>query len=203
VPNDLPSVYTELRDRVRIHIKQTRKSQKKHPEYAVALLIAVASEALSKLRGQADYTVFARELLGEKWGVKEQVGRGLFEAVRHGLAHRYDTALIAVGKYEAVVVITWKRPERHLRILVKDWLKDGVRRPGVYLDMDTMWKELDSFLKRMTARLREENKLARLVTRRGRWLDQKYTVRPRNTESRTEWQKVWEAFLDKRRVLTI
>ena len=203
MPDDLPSVYTELRDRVRIHIKQIRKSQKKHPEYAVALLIAVASEALSRLRGQADYTVFARELLGEKWGVKEQVGRGLFEAVRHGLAHRYDTALIAAGKYEAVVVITWKRPEQHLRVLVKDWLKDGVRRPGVHLDMDTMWKELDSFLRRMTARLREEKKLARLVTRRGRRLDQKYTVRPRNTESRMEWQKVWEAFLDKRRGLTI
>ena len=203
MPDDLPSVYVELRDRVRIHIKQIRKTQKKHPEYAVALLIAVASEALSKLRGQADYTVFARELLGEKWGVKEQVGRGLFEAIRHGLAHRYDTARIAVGKYEAVVVITWKRPERHLRILVKDWLKDGVRRPGVYLDMDTMWKELDSFLRRMTARLREEKKLARLVTRRGRWLDQKYTVRTRNTESRTEWQKAWEAFLDKRREPTI
>jgi hypothetical protein len=46
-------------------------------------------------------------------------------------------------------------------------------------------------------------KLARLVTRRGRWLDQKYTVRPRNTESRTEWQRVWETFLDKRRGLTI
>jgi hypothetical protein len=203
VPDDLPSVYTELRDRVRIHIKQIRKSQKKHPEYAVALLIAIASEALSKLRGQADYTVFAKELLGEKWGVKEQVGRGLFEAVRHGLAHRYNTSLIAVGKHDAVVVITWKRPERHLRVLVKDWLKDGVRRPGIYLDMDTMWKELDSFLRRMTTRIREEKKLARLVTRRGRWLDQKYTVRPNNTESRTEWLQVWKAFLDERGGATI
>jgi hypothetical protein len=45
--------------------------------------------------------------------------------------------------------------------------------------------------------------LARLVTRRGRRLDQKYTVRPRNTESRAEWQKVWEAFLDKGRGLTM
>lgn len=195
----LPRVYEELRDRVRIHIKQIRKSRKKHPEYTIALLIAVASEALSKLRGEEEHSVFAKELLS-KYGAKEQVGRGLFQAVRHGLAHRYDTTLIAVGQQSVVTVITWKRPDRHLRILSRDWLNDGERRPGVYLDMETMWHDLDSFLRRMTRRLHQERKFARLVVKRGRRLDQKYTVRPMKEESAAAWKQVWEAFLEERRL---
>lgn len=192
--SDLPRVYKELRDRVRIHIKQIRKSRKKHPEYTVALLVAVASEALSTLRGQSDYVVFAKELLGEKYGVKKEVGRALFQAVRHGLAHRYDTALVSVGEQRVVVVIAWKHPELHLRAVVKDWLQDGVRRPGVYLDMETMWKELDSVFRRMTRRLQEERKFAKLVTRHGRWLEQKYTVRPCPSEA-AHWTACWDEFL--------
>jgi len=190
--NSLPKVYEELRDRVRIHIKQIRKSQKKHPEYAVALLISVASEALSTLRGQAPYTVFAKELLPQT--VSEEVGRSLFEAVRHGLAHRYDTALIAAGKRDVVVVVTWKKPQLHLRVLVKDWLGDGVRRPGVYLDTETMWRALDVAFRRMTRQLHNEKKLARIVIRNGRRLDQKYTVRPAREEA-SRWREGWAAFL--------
>jgi hypothetical protein len=104
------------------------------------------------------------------------------------------------GKQDAVVVITWKHPDRHARTLVKDWLKDGVRRPGVYLDMDTMWRDLDSFLRRMTRRLHQERKFARQVAKRGRRLDQKYTVRPENADSRIAWQKVWESVLHERRL---
>lgn len=188
----LPKVYEELRDRVRIHIKQIRKSPRKHPEYAVALLISVASEALSTLRGQAPYTVFARELLPQT--VSKDVGRSLFEAVRHGLAHRYDTALIAAGKREVVVVVTWRKPHLHLSVSVKDWLGDGVQRPGVYLDTETLWRALDAVFRRMTKRLQKEAKLARMVVRNGRRLDQKYTVRPA-TEEASRWRERWEAFL--------
>lgn len=196
----LPRVYEELRDRVRIHIKQIRKSRKKHPEYTIASLIAVASEALSTLRREEEHSVFARELLG-KCGIKDQVGRGLFQAVRHGLAHRYDTALIAVGQQSVVAVITWRRPDRHLRVLSKDWLNDGHRRPGVYLDVETMWRDLDSFLRRMTRRLNHERKFARLVVKRGRWLDLKYTVRPMKEESAAAWKQVWEDFLEERTLI--
>jgi hypothetical protein len=109
--------------------------------------------------------------------------------------------LIEVGKQSVVVVIAWKKPDQHLRVVARDWLKDGVRRPGVYLDMETMWKDLDAFLRRMTRRLHEEKKFARLVRKRGRWLDQKYTVRPEKDESLLAWREVWEAFLSERRLL--
>ena len=197
---DLPHVYKELRDRVRIHIKQIRKSEKKHPEYAVALLIAVASEALSRLQGQDDYTVFAKELLGRKHGVDELVGRGLFEAVRHGLAHRYDTSLITVGSSQVVVAISWQKPERHLQVRNKAWLRDGVRRDGINLDMDTMWRNLDGFLRQMTARLHRERKFAQLVRKRGHRLDQKYAVRAVKGQSQAVWRDTWEKFLSDRRL---
>ena len=190
--DDLPSVYTELRDRVRIHLKQIRKSQKKHPEYAVALLIAVASQALSKLRNRKSWSVFAKELLGRPHGVSEVVGRSIFRAVRHDLAHRYDTALIEIGKQKLIIVIAWKLPAMHLKIRNRDWLHDGVHRPGLYLDMETMWADLESYIKRFTKELLRDTNLARQVVRRGRWLDQKYMVKAKGA-SLTAWQTFMNA----------
>jgi len=168
-------------------LTQIRKSQKKNPEYTVALLIAVASEALSRLRNRRRWTVFARDLLGNPHGVSEAIGRALFNAVRHGLAHRYDTALIAVGKQKVVVVITWKRPTMHLKVRNADWLHDGVQRPGVYLDMETMCGDLGAYFKRLTTALRRDSHLARQVELQSKRLDQKYTI-PVKSESLAAWQ---------------
>ena len=192
---DLPQVYVELRDRILIHLAQIRKTQKKHPEYAVALMIAVASEALSRLRNRRRSTVFARELLARPHRVNEAVGRALFQAVRHGLAHRYDTALITVGKQKVVVVITWRRPSMHLRVRSGDWLHDGVQRPGVYLDMETMCADLGAYLKRLTSALRRDSRLARQVEQQGKRLDQRYMV-----SIKAESLATWQRFLKDRHV---
>jgi hypothetical protein len=192
---DLPQAYVELRNRTLIHLKQIRKAQKKHPEYTVALLIAVASEALSRLRNRKRSTVFVRELLGRPHGVSEAIGRALFDAVRHGLAHRYDTGLITVGKQKVVVVITWKRPTVHLKVRSGDWLHDGIERPGVYLDMETMCVDLGAYFKRFTTALRRDSRLAQQVERQSKRLEQTYTV-PVKPESLAAWQM----FLADRRV---
>ena len=194
----LPPVYVELRDRVRIHIKQIRKSRKKYPEYTIASLIAVASEALSRLQGQKRHAVFAREVLGRRHGVEERIGRALFEAVRHGLAHRYDTSLIAGGKHDIAVVIAWQKPYLHLQVVEEDWLGDGVHRPGIYLDVGTMWLDLDAFLRRLTARLNAEKKLSRRFIQCGRQLAQRYTVRRDGDESLAEWNQMWTDFTEQR-----
>jgi len=172
----LPPVYVELRDRIRVHIKQIRRSQKKHPEYAVALLIAVASEALSRLRGRRRSTVFVKDLLEAPHQISEAMAVALFRAVRHGLAHRYDTALINVGNQKVVVVITWNRPSMHLKILYRDWLNEGRERAGVHLDTETLWRRLDAYFKKLTTALRRDERLSRQFTRQGKRLDEKYTV---------------------------
>ena len=57
-----PSGFQELRDRVLIHLWQIRKIQKKHPEYTMALLIAIASEALSRCLAKKGHSEFLRLL---------------------------------------------------------------------------------------------------------------------------------------------
>jgi hypothetical protein len=185
----LPPVYVELRDRIRIHLKQIRKSQKKHPEYAVALLIAVASEALSKLRNRKRWYVFAKELLAKPpHEVSEAVGRGIFLAVRHGLAHRYDTALVEIGRQKLIIVIAWKLPAMHLKVRERDWLHDRIQRPGLYLDMETMWTNLETYFKKFTKALQRDERLARQVVRQGQRLDEKYSVKAKG-EPLVAWQK--------------
>src|SRR5262245_4408181 len=180
---DLPQAYVELRDRVRIHLKQIRKSDKKHPEYAVALLVAVASEALSRLRGRERWYVFAKLLA--RHGVSKMVARDIFRVVRHGLAHRYETACVVMGRQRVVMVIAWRMPAMHVKI--RDRLVDGVRRPCLFLDMDTMWWDLDAYFKTMNRELRLDGNLARRVVGRGRYLDDRYSVKPEDA-SLAEWQ---------------
>jgi hypothetical protein len=123
------------------------------------------------------------------------MGRALFLAVRNGLAHRYDTALINVGNQKVVVVITWNRPRMHLKVRHRDWLNDGKERAGVYLDMETMWNKLNAYFKKLTSALRWDERLSRQVMRQGRRLDQKYIVTA-NPES----LDTWRAFLATNRV---
>ncbi len=100
--------------------------------------------------------------------------------MRNGLAHRYDTSL---------VVITWKAPHRHLQVRERDWLGDGVNRPGVYLDMETLWRALDSYFRRLNTTLQAERKLARLFVRSGKRLQDKFTVRVKDPMSVASWEQ--------------
>jgi hypothetical protein len=119
----------------------------------------------------------------------------LFRAVRHGLAHRYDTALINVGNQKVVVIITWNRPRMHLKVRYRDWLNEGKERAGIFLDMETMWNKLDAYFKELTAALRRDERLSRQVMRQGRRLDQKYSV-----DVGPESLGAWRTFLAANRV---
>ena len=50
---DLPQAYVELRDRLRIHSKQIRKSERKHPERTAALSVALTRGSTSEKWGAA------------------------------------------------------------------------------------------------------------------------------------------------------
>src|SRR5205809_7086195 len=94
---ELPRAFTQLRSMVRNDLKQIRKIEKKAPNYAVVLLVTIATEGLSQLEGRAYVAVFAEDLCGRLLGVSLQVGGVLFAAIRYGAAHVYGTNIISVG----------------------------------------------------------------------------------------------------------
>src|SRR6266446_2249901 len=100
--------------------------------YVAALLIATASESLSKLQDKPDESVFV-DLLATH-GLTRKMAADVFGALRDGLAHVYDTKFIRVDDTLLVeLVVSWGN-RKHLT----------VRRdpPGLYLNVRTMWADL-------------------------------------------------------------
>ena len=112
--------------------------------YAVALLITIGSEALSKLEGKATTptTGVFRELV-KPYGLNAAMADDLFEALRKQLAHVYDTKLLKVGRHEFGIYVGWGAYE-HMSIL-----RD--RDPhGLYLNVRTMWGDFERILEDKT-----------------------------------------------------
>jgi hypothetical protein len=129
----------------------------------VGLLVAIATEALSQLEGRADDAIFAEDLLGRRYGVPSLIGRVLFDAIRNGLAHVYDTKTIVLGSDEVIVVLSWQERE-HLSVAMEDWLHDGKARAGICLNVDALWRDLDDHFTEFAERLERDGDLRRRVT---------------------------------------
>jgi len=71
--------------------------------YVAALLIATGSEALSRLQDQRDERVFVGSL--EKHGLAREMAADVFGALRHGLAHVYDTKFIRAGDLRIELIV--------------------------------------------------------------------------------------------------
>ena len=183
---ELPRAFTQLRSMVRNDLKQIRKIEKKAPNYAVALLVTIATEALSQLEGRADEAVFAEDLLGRLHGVPLQVGRVLFDAIRNGLAHVYDTKIIVVGADEIIVVLSWQKRE-HMSVAVEDWLNYGRPRVGVCLNVGTLWTDLDAHFTVFAERLGKDANLLRRVNENA--------AKQRRIVSQGEALRTWREFI--------
>ena len=159
-----PREFVELRDLIRIHMKQMRKLDRKPPIYAAALVVAVGCEALATALGRAKHEVFAWLLRPR---VSSRLAKPLFFAIRHGLAHAYDTSLLAVqGGPQVVVVLTWKSPSKHLTIRTGDWLKDGKSRQGLHVDVESLFNALERVFRRMQRDLQDRTRAKDFVRER-------------------------------------
>ena len=87
----------------------------------------------------------------------------LFDAVRNGLAHVYDTKTIVLGAEEVIVVLSWGQRE-HLSVATEDWLHDGKPRVGICLNVATLWADLDAHFAEFTERLEQDAELHRRVS---------------------------------------
>lgn len=128
-------------DHLRLTLEKEIPRQLEHPEgghYVVALLIVIGSEALSKLQGQPDEHLFVK--MTTQRGLTSLMASTLFNALRNGLAHLYDTKYIKAGVLMIELSVSW-RLKRHL----------SVRRdpPCLYLNARTMWEDLQAELVRL------------------------------------------------------
>ncbi len=102
--------------------------------FAIAALAACACETLARYRhGTADGGEVFRRLMPS--GPFQTIGRTLYDLLRNGLVHRYDTADIRVDGQLVRLALSW-RAEHHLS--VKDI--DGV--PNLVLNVTTLCADL-------------------------------------------------------------
>jgi hypothetical protein len=114
--------------------------------YIAAALITCACDALSNLKhGRENHGyLFFKELLPNEW---RPVAKSLYEAIRHGLVHTYDTRLICIGPRELEVIISWGQ-KPHLRLS-----ENGKQ---VYINIRQLSQDFKAALKRFESDLQEQ-----------------------------------------------
>ena len=74
-------------------------------------MVLVGSEALSALQGRDDDDVFVEMMAAHN--VEQALARKLFDALRNGLAHFWDTKFLDGGREKVELFISWEK-HRHL-----------------------------------------------------------------------------------------
>jgi len=136
MPKTRAEAFSQLRTFITHDLKQIL-SLERGGNYAVALLIAIGSEALSRLQGLPKKTTFKRLVM--PYGLDEYMADDLFDALRPELSHVYETKFIKAGPLEFGIYVGWGA-FAHMTI-VRD------RDPqGLYLNVRTMWADFERIL---------------------------------------------------------
>ena len=142
----------QLRDWLDNDISQLRRPSRTPAPYGAALCIVVGCEALSRLlKVDPPHGIFARELIEHhNKGFTRTTGKDIFQALRNGLAHIYDTEFIRIGRDgpEVELIVSWE-PYTHLQIIKND------RGIGLVLHVPTMWDDLQRVLRKALSNVQE------------------------------------------------
>jgi hypothetical protein len=131
-PTAFQKAWEDLRYPIKTTLREIVKQDTGH--YAAALLIVIGCEGLSRLLKQPDHHIFVKELITPHRKITEGMARDLWEALRQGLAHIYDTNFIGVAGKNVEIVVS-------LRELPHLTRRDSP--PGIYLNIETMHRDLD------------------------------------------------------------
>jgi hypothetical protein len=142
-----------LLDELRANLLDDLKRITRQPEggnYAAVAVVGCACEALGRLRygkkdGGSDF--FTCYVLPERW---QPVGPDLYEALRHGIAHGYETKTIELGKGKLNVGVSW-REKPHLTF------EEG--RSTLFINVPELAADLGRALDRYEAELLEREDL--------------------------------------------
>jgi hypothetical protein len=130
-------------EKVRLDFEQLRRlviddlkrvvEQRIGGNYAAGLIVVCGCEALARLwHGAPDgELVFSKRMLPEDW---RPVGKSLYNALRNGLAHFYETKDISLNGQRVTLALSWRK-HRHLS------LSDDQR--TLYLNVRTMARDLE------------------------------------------------------------
>jgi hypothetical protein len=158
-------LFAEFKSLVRIHLKQILTLDRKPPIYAVALLVAVGCEQISRLfpaEGSAE-EVFSKAII-EPHGVSRRVGRDLFDVIRNGFAHSYCPKMLQIDDGMVGVTFAWKK-EKRAHLCVGGIQSRGGHNIGVPLESnetgyrwlvivgEELWRSLDTYLADLETRV--------------------------------------------------
>lgn len=120
--------------------------RKRAGNYTAAVLIVIGCEGLSLLLGKPASYIFIERLMKPR-GLSESKAKHVWQALRHGLAHLYETKCIKAGKVKFELIVSWgKMP--HLSIC---------RQPlGLILNVRTMRNDLMTVFAEETQRHQSE-----------------------------------------------
>jgi hypothetical protein len=141
VPDDVRDTFEKLRQYVKWDLRALFEANH-GGNYAAALLMAVACEALSRLLGKS--TNFYLTSLFTKHGLKMELAKDVAAALRDGIAHIYDTLFIEAGDLRVELIVSWG---------AKAHLSRRATPPGIYLNVRTMDSDLSALFQELRARL--------------------------------------------------
>src|SRR3972149_99607 len=209
-----PPVFQEFKDLVRIHLKQILNLDQhtsKVPMHTVALLVMIAYEALARFTDPASnsptHWLFAKRH-HDLYGIDPSIGDRIFNAIRNGLAHTYQTYAIPIQDLgELRLVLTWKDgTHAHLKGVVskmvsgQQWLcpvpKGSSELPQVLcVDVWSLWKDLDALFAELEATLTAEPAAAGQFEALVAKNRAHYTDRLKGSDP-----DLWQSFLSSRRL---
>jgi hypothetical protein len=131
--------------------------ERKQPNYVAALLAVIGCEALGRLCGhvQEDW-IFVEELILPKGVLDRGMAGDLFDVLRNGLAHTFDTNFIKLPDGTRIeIVVSWKESP-HLSRRPGD-------PPGIYLNCTQMRLDLDAIYARYRQHLRGSSHPGRVL----------------------------------------
>ncbi len=84
------------------------------PNYAAALLIVIATEGLSRLLSRDPHSIFVQYLINSP-KVTSAMALDVWDALRNGLAHIYDTKTLKTRTSDLEIIVSWGK-KKHLGV---------------------------------------------------------------------------------------
>ena len=158
--------------------------QKRGGNYVAAALITCACDVLAHLKYGAKNRgeLFFAEIVPLEW---VPLASTLYEAVRHGIVHSYDTKIICIGSRKVIVNISWgAKPHFHL----------SSDRKTIHINIKDLAADFKNGFKRFEADLRKKPAL--------RATFEKYMRKFREISVHENDRATWEQCLDAMKVTT-